>query len=327
MGKYKVLYTDTGMEDVEIEKRVLDRGEAVLVMATAIDQETLIREGMDCDGVMIEYANINKEILDAWGEGGKVRVVARQGIGVNNIDVEAASRNGIMVANVPDYCLDEVADHTMALTLSLAREIFSYQKRVREGNYSEVPVRTIHRLWNQKFCLYGFGNIGKFVACRAKAFGFQVYAYDPYAGDKEFETYEVERVESLMELAGMADFLSIHVPLNETTKASVNQKIFQAMKPTAFIINTSRGPVIREQDLIAALENRQIYGAGLDVLETEPPSPENPLLKMDNVIITPHASWCSWEADVELREKMAENVILTFTEGQPRGFVNRSAFK
>lgn len=326
MAKYRVLYTDTGMEDIEIEKHVLEQGDAELFMASSIDEETLMREGMNCDGIMIEYAPITKKILDSWGKAGRVRVVARQGIGVNNIDVEAASQNGIMVANVPDYCLDEVADHTMALALCLARELFSYSKGVREGNFSELPVRPIHRLWNQNFCLYGFGNISKGVACRAKAFGFRVYAYDPYAVDRDFETYEVERMNSLVEMASIADYLSVHVPLNEGTEASVNRQVFDAMKPTAFFINTSRGSIVHEKDLIDALQKKQIYGAGLDVLETEPPDPNNPLLWMENVIITPHASWCSQEADEELRRKMAENVILALTEGRPRGFVNHKAF-
>ena len=327
MEKYKVLYTDTGMGDVSIERDVLAKADAALVLASAIDEETLIFEGMDCDGVMIEYAEITSRILDAWGKGGRVKVIGRQGIGVNNIDLEAANRNRIMVANVPDYCLDEVADHTVALALNILREIKSFGKRVENYDFQEHSLRPMIRLKGRNFCVYGFGNIAKRVVKRAQAFGFNAYTFDPFASQEELKEYNTTRINSLEELASMADVFSIHVPLLESTKHSVNKNIFKRMKTNCVVINTARGSLINENDLIEALKGNTISGAGLDVFEQEPPDFSNPLLYMDNVVVTQHISWCSEEAEAELRMRLAENMVLTFTTGQPRGFVNREAFK
>jgi|SRR5665647_365008 len=323
MAKYKVLYTDTGMADVMVERDVLAKADAELVMASSIDEETLIAEGIDCDGVMIEYAEINARILDAWGERGKVKVIGRQGIGVNNIDVEAATRNNIMVANVPDYCLEEVADHTMTLALNVLREIKSFGKRMEKGDFEEHSMRPIFRLRDRNFCVYGFGNIAKRVIKRAQAFGFHTFTYDPFVSDEELNEYNTTKVESLYELAGLADVFSIHVPLVESTKHSVNNDIFKCMKASCVVINTARGQIIDGNDLLEALRDNVIAGAGLDVFEQEPLDSSNPLLQMDNVSVTPHISWYSEEANTELRTRLAENMTLTFMTGKPRSFVNR----
>jgi len=187
MSKYRVLYTDTDSGDFSVEAAVLAEIDAEVVMASALDEETLMREGEDCDGVMILYANITKRVLDHWGKKGKVKIVSRQGVGYNNIDVRAASENGICVANVPDYCMDEVADHAIALAMALLRELKSFDIRVQAGEWNESSVRPIHRTNTRVFGLIGLGNIGKRVASRAQAFGFRVVCYDPFVSKEQMD--------------------------------------------------------------------------------------------------------------------------------------------
>lgn len=326
MAKYKVLYTDTGMQDISIEEEVLASADIGLSVSSGTDEETLIAEGINCHGIMVEYANITAKVLDAWGRGGRVKVVARQGIGFNNIDLMAATRNNIMVANVPDYCLDEVADHTMALALNVLREIKAFGMRMEQGDFEEHPIRPIHRFRGRKFCVFGFGNIAERVAARAQSFGFITYAYDPYISELDMSRTNTKKAGSIDELAAIADVLSLHAPLLESTKHVINRKILNLMKKEAVIINTARGGLINESDLIEALETNRIAGAGLDVFEKEPPDPSNPLIKMSNAVVTPHISWCSREAEKELRTKIAENIKLALTEGEPRNFVNKDAF-
>ncbi len=285
----------------------------------------MISEGVNCDGIMVEYAEITSRILDTWGKGGRVKVVGRQGIGVNNIDLDAATRNNIIVANVPDYCLDEVADHTMALALNVLREIKSFDKRVSNGDFEERSIRPIYRLKDRSFCVYGFGNIAKRVVRRAQAFGFNTYTFDPFVSNEEAKKYKTVKLSSIEELAAIADVFSLHVPLLPSTRYSINIEIFSLMKENCIVINTARGELIKETDLIEALKTNKIAGAGLDVFEQEPIDPHNPLMEMSNVLLTPHVSWCSVEAEIDLRTKLAENIILALTKGQPRNYVNKNS--
>ncbi|MDD2215798.1 MAG: C-terminal binding protein [Eubacteriales bacterium] len=324
MARYKVLYTDSGIGDISVESEFLKQIDAEVIMGSGTDEETLIREGKDCDGVMVEYAMVTKKVLDSWGEG-KVKIISRQGIGYNNIDVDAATENHIMVANVPDYCLDEVADHTLTLSLCVSREIKSFNERVNRGEWEEKSIRPIHRFGSQNFCLFGIGNIGRKVVARAQAFGFNVFAYDPFVQDEEFKKLCVKKAGSLEELAGIADILSIHAPLTDKTKHAINLDIFKLMKKSSIIVNTSRGPLIKEEDLEYAIRNDLIAGAGLDVLENEPPSKKSVLLSCSNVIVTPHVAFYSEEAEAELRMRIAENIALALTEGKPRSLVNKKA--
>jgi D-3-phosphoglycerate dehydrogenase len=248
------------MGDANLEREILASADIKLLTASGTDEETLISEGMHCDGIMVEYAEITSRILDAWGQGGKVKVVGRQGIGFNNIDVEAATRNNIMVTNVPDYCLDEVAEHTMALALNVLREIKSFDRRVVKGDFEERSIRPIYRLKGRNFCVYGFGNIARRVVHRAQAFGFNTYAFDPFVSEEEAEKHNTVKLHSLEELAATADVFSLHVPLLEGTRHSINRDIFNLMKKSCVVINTARGGLIREADLIEALKTEKLRG-------------------------------------------------------------------
>ena len=321
--KYKVMITDTCFPDTDIERNELEKIDAELIVSEGTDEKTLIETGKDCDGIIFDYAQITDEILSNLP---KCKVAARYGIGVNTIDIDAASRNGIMVANVPDYCLDEVSDHAIALSLACSRRITQYNDRTKNKEWDVTSIGPVYRMEGKNFCLYGLGNIAQKVAAKAKVFNFNIFAYDPYVGDEIFKKASVKRVESLEELASIADVLSIHAPLTAETKFSINADIFKLMKKNSILINTSRGPVVNEKDLIEALKQKMIMGAGLDVLMEEPPKENSELLELDNVIVTPHVAFYSAEAEEELRRRVAREVIYGITEGAPHSFINKEAF-
>ena len=327
MAKFKVLYTDSGLKDVQIERSILEAADADLIMGSATDEQTLIREGTDCDGVMVEYALITDSVLKAWGEGGRVRIISRQGIGYDNIDVEAATRYGIPVGNVPDYCIDEVADHTTTLALCAWRGVKYFDSKIHRGIFEEKSEQPIYRLRGKKCCLYGFGNIAKQVARRMQAFGMQVVSFDPYVSDEVFSAHGITRADSLEDLARQADIFTIHTPLTKTTRGTVDDHIFRCMKKSCVFVNTSRGAMIDEEALIRALDEKRIAAAGLDVYAEEPLPLDSALRGRDNVVLTSHVAFYSEEAEEELRRKIAENVAVMFSTGQPKYCVNPEVLK
>lgn len=312
--------TDTIFPDMEIERAELATIGAELFLASGTDPKTLAREGKDCDAMIVVYAPITAEVINDLA---KCRVMVRTGIGFNNIDLEAASRKGIMVANVPDYCQDEVADHAMALFLSGVRKVTFLNNRVKSGSWDVGEAKPIPRLQSKLFGLFGLGSIGQRVAERAKAFGMEVCSYDPFVPQEIFERLGVRRFHDFDEFLASVDFLSIHAPLTEETEHVINLQNLKKMKRTAFIVNTSRGPLIDENDLYAALKEGIIAGAGLDVLENEPPARPFPLAELDNIILTPHAAFYSEESEPDLRRKAAQEVVRTLKEGKPKHWVNK----
>lgn len=324
MPKYKVLYTDTCFPDTSIESAELAAIDAELILAPATDEDSLIAAGKDCDGVIFDFAPMTDRVLSNLP---KCKVASRVGIGLNNIDIPAASRNGIMVANVPDYCFEEVANHAVALYLACNRRLTQYDHRIKDqGNWDVTGVGPIYRMTGQNFCLYGLGNIARRVVKRVKPYGFHVYAYDAYASDEVFQQMGVTRVNSVEELAELADAFSVHVPLTPETEGTIDRNIFRRMKKDAIFVNIARGPIVKEEDLIAALNEGMIMAAGLDVVSVEPLPADSPLLKMDNVLITPHAAFYTLEAEDELRKRSTEEVIYALTEGKPHVFVNQPDF-
>jgi len=320
LSNYKVLMTDTIFPDMEIERSELATIGAELVLASGSDPKTLAREGKDCDAMIVVYAPITAEVINSLT---KCKIMVRTGIGFNNIDLEAASRKGIMVANVPDYCQDEVADHAMALFLSGVRKVAFLNARVKAGSWDVNEAKPIPRLRGKLFGLFGLGSIGQRVAERAKAFGMDVCSYDPYMPQEVFDKLGVKRFYDFDEFLASVDFLSIHAPLTEETKHIINLQNLRKMKRTAFIVNTSRGPLIDEKDLYIALKEGVIAGAGIDVLENEPPAHPFPLAELDNIILTPHAAFYSEESEPELRRKAAQEVVRTLKEGRPKHWVNK----
>ncbi len=324
MSKYKVFMTDCIFPDVDIERRILSAADAELVLASGMDTQTFIREGWDCDAVIAVYANVDATYI---GTMEKCRLIIKMGIGIDNIDVDAATRKGIMVANVPDYCIGEVADHTVALFLSGVRKICALDNNVKEGRWDFNDVKPIPRLEGMVFGLFGFGNIAQCVAKRVIAFDMKVLAFDPYLPDDVFESLNVERVRAADMLFSQSDFLSLHAPLTPDTLHIIDAMSIGKMKATAYIVNTSRGPLIKEDDLVAALKSGRLAGAALDVFEKEPLRPDSELAKIPNVLLTPHAAFYSEGSGVELREKAARDVANTLAGSKPRNWLNRRAMQ
>lgn len=323
MAKYKVLYTDTCFPDLSVEQAELAKIDAQLVLAPGTDETSLIDAGKDCDGIIFDFAPMTAKVLSSLP---KCKVVSRVGIGLNNIDIPAASRNGIMVANVPDYCFDEVANHAVALYLACNRRIVQYSNMTRAHLWDVTSVGPIYRMEGQNFCLYGLGNIARRVVERVKPYGFHIYAYDAYVKDEVFEQMGVTRVQTLEELAELADAFSVHVPLTPETEGTVDLHLFRRMRKDAIFINIARGPIVKEEDLITALREKMILAAGLDVVCEEPLPEDSELLKMENVIVTPHAAFYTVEAEEELRKRSTQEVMYALTEGQPHVFVNKADF-
>ena len=230
---------------------------------------------------------------------------------------------GIMVANVQKYCLDEVSDHVMALVLTLMRRTAYMSNLLKNGEWAPAKARPMYRLRGSTFGLYGLGGISSLVAKKAQGFGFHVVSYDPFLPDSYFEEMGVTRIETEAELFACADALSIHLPLNEKTAKLVNMEKFKLMKPTAIFINTARGGLVDEADMIKALQDGIIGGAGIDVFADEYPDMANPLFQMDNVIASPHVAYYSEASDVDLRNFAIDQVIGGLRDGAPEFFLNK----
>lgn len=305
MTKYKVVVTDYEYSTLAPEEEVLSTVDGVEFIAKQCQTEDeVIEAAIDAVGLINQYAPITRKVIESLPN---LRVVARYGVGVNTIDVDAATENRVLVCNVTDYCMDEVSDHAFALLMACARKVVLLNQAVKSGNWDFKVSIPIYRLRGRVLGLIGFGRIPQSLALKAQAFGMKVVAFDPFVPKHVADKLQVELLE-LNTLCGQADFVSVHAPLTDSTKGMIGTEQFKAMKKEAFIINTSRGPVINEQALITALEQGEIAGAGLDVVEEEPIQDHNLLLKMDNVILNPHVAWYSEEAQLELKRKTAQNV-------------------
>ena len=316
----KVVVTDFEYKSLEPEQEVLNKIGVKLTTAQCRTEEEVIEIARDADAIINQYAPITERVIENLE---KCKVIARYGVGVNTIDVNAATERGIIVSNVTDYCIDEVSDHAFALLMSAARKVVQLNTAVKNGvwNFNEgVP---IFRLRNRVLGLVGFGQIPQSLAKKAQAFGMQVIAYDPFISIEVAENFNAKLV-SLDQLCREADFVSIHAPLNEHTKGLISTCELEAMKKETFIINTARGPVIDEAALINALQKGEIAGAALDVVDNEPIEKGNPLLNMDNVILNPHVAWYSEEAQDELKRKTAQNVVDVLNGNFPKYIVNHS---
>jgi D-3-phosphoglycerate dehydrogenase len=315
-SKFKVVITECDHGSIEEEKAEFGRIGADLIFAQIKGEEELIQVCKDADGLLIQYAPLTREVLQQLP---KCKVIARYGVGVDSIDLRAAIDLGIVVANVPDYCVDEVADQALSMILALIRKTVFFDQKVKSNEWDFRQGRPIHRIKGETLGLIGSGRIGLEVARRISAFGVRLIAFDPYLK----KTPEGVQLVDLDTVLRESDFISIHCPLNESTRHLIGEKEFQGMKKKPLIINTSRGPLIDEKALIQALSKGQISGAGLDVLEKEPPDPQNPLLKMENVIIAPHISFYSEESISELKRRTAENVSSVLLGNWPRSVVNQ----
>jgi D-3-phosphoglycerate dehydrogenase len=312
-----VAVSDSVFPNLDQARAVLSKIGAEVRLAAEAKPEAILGVARDADALLTTYAKITGEMIRQMK---RCRIISRFGIGVDNVDIPVATERGIVVTKVPDYCLDEVSDHAMALLLAAARKITLANAQVHAGRWEMPAVVPIHRLRGSVLGLVGFGRIPQLVAPKAQAFGMRVIANDPYLPKEVFEHAGVENVE-LDYLIGTADYISIHSPLLPETRGMFNANLFRRMKPTAYIINTARGPIVDEKALADALDAKQLAGAALDVMPTEPPV-NSPLFGRDNVILTPHTSFYSEESLVDLQTKAAEEVARVLTGQAPRNPVN-----
>jgi D-3-phosphoglycerate dehydrogenase len=319
---YSVAVADSVFPNLDPARKVLGTIGATLTLAPSTTADAIMALAADSDAVLVTYAKITADMIAGMS---KCRVISRFGIGVDNVDLDAATSRGIVVTKVPDYCIDEVSDHTMALLLAAVRKIPSSSARTHGGRWEMKAVVPIHRLRGSVIGLVGFGRIPQLVAPKAQAFGMTVLAYDPYVPPEVFARLGVEGV-SFADLLARSDYVSVHSPLTPETRGLFNAESFGKMKQGAYIVNTARGPVIDEDALAAALDAGQLAGAALDVMVQEPP-PASPLFGRDNVIITPHTSFYSEESLVELQTKAAQEVVAVLSGQAPRNPVNPDALK
>ncbi|MCL5779906.1 MAG: C-terminal binding protein [Firmicutes bacterium] len=319
MTKPKVYVTDYEFPNLKFEEDVLLPIGAELIGVQCKTEEDIIEKCKDAVGLINQYAPISRKVMESLPN---LKVVARYGVGVNTIDLPAATDLGICAANVPDYCMDEVSDLAMALILACARKVVLMNNEVKKGNWDYKVSIPIYRIRGKNLGLISFGRIAQTLAGKARAFGMNLLVFDPYVPETVAKQYDAKLV-NLEELLKESDFISVHAPLTAETEHLISEKELQMMKKSAFIVNTGRGPVIDEKALIKALQEGWIAGAGLDVIEVEPPTADNPLLKMDNVVINPHAAWYSIEAEAELRTKTARGVAEVLQGYFPKYLVNR----
>jgi D-3-phosphoglycerate dehydrogenase / 2-oxoglutarate reductase len=320
MASLLVAVADSVFPNLDLARAVVARAGADLRLAPQATPESIVATAKDADALLVTYAKITADMI---GQMKKVRIISRFGIGVDNVDLEAATRGGIVVTKVPDYCLDEVSDHAVALLLSLVRKIPSSNARTHSGRWEMPAVVPIHRLRGTVLGLVGFGRIPQLVAPKAQSFGIKVIANDPFIPAAVMEKAGVRSVE-FQELVKTADYISIHSPLLPETRHLFSTEVFKQMKPGAYLVNTARGPIVDEAALAAALDAKQIAGAALDVMEQEPPV-NSPLFGRDNVILTPHTSFYSVESLEELQTKAAEEVVRVLSGQPPRNPVNPEA--
>ncbi|MBI4190225.1 MAG: C-terminal binding protein [Betaproteobacteria bacterium] len=318
-GKAKVVLTDYVWESLDVEKKTL-AGLADLLPLQTKKPEEFLPQAEDCDALLNTYAG--PITAEAMARMPKCRIIARYGIGVDTIDLDAATQAGIIVTNNPTYCIEEVAEHTLALLLASARKIAFYDRLVRAGRWEVPPGKPMFRLAGGTLALVGFGNIARQVAVRAAAFGMRVLYSDPFVSEGQFQ--EPGRKMELFDMLREADFVSVHPPLVSQTRKMINDEAFSHMKPNAILINCSRGPIVDTDALVRALDTKKIAGCALDTTDPEPLPNPHALRGRENVIINPHVAWYSEQAMVGLQAGAPNEVRRVLSGEWPINVVNRA---
>ena len=322
-NNWKILITDYVWASIEPERQVLAEIGAELIAAETGDAAELQVLAPMMDGILTCWNPVREPVIAAAKQ---CQVIARYGIGLDNIDVEAATERGIVVTNVPAYCIDEVSDHAMGLLLACARKIPRFDRAVRSDVWDQNIGPEMRRIRGKTLGIVGFGRIGQAIIPKAKAFGLTINVCSPRTDPKRIQQHGAQKV-SFSELLATSDFITIHAPLTAETQHLFSDAEFRAMKPTAFLINAARGGIVDTDALTAALRNGDIAGAGLDVLETEPPESDTELLTLENVVVTPHAAFVSEDAILELEVTAAACVAQVLTGQLPESVVNASVLE
>ncbi|WP_299301743.1 C-terminal binding protein [uncultured Brachybacterium sp.] len=314
----RIAIVDCDNESFDEEEEVTSRLGIALTRAHADDEEQAVEAARGADGILVQYAPITAAVLDALPD---LRAIGRYGVGVDTLDVEAATARGIAVCNVPDYGVEDVSDHAIALTMSVVRGTAQLDRLVRAGDYGLVPVKPLHRVSSLRLGVVGLGRIGAATAVKARALGFTVIGSDPQLeiGSRTADDIEVVDFETLL---ATCDVISLHVPLLPSTHHLIDEASLSRMKQGAMLVNTCRGGVVDTDAVAAALQDGRLKGAGLDVFEQEPLPLDSPLMACPNAVLTPHASWYSEESYSELKRRVTEAVAAVIRGERPRDILN-----
>ncbi|MFQ5997213.1 MAG: C-terminal binding protein [Dehalococcoidales bacterium] len=307
---------------MEVEAEELATVNAELVEVEAATEDKIIELARDADALLVIFAPMTRRVLQALP---RLKVIVRYGIGYDNVDVDAATDNGVLLVNIPDFCLEEVANHAIALLLILGGGLLAINEGMKQNRWAESQLirASVGAPYEQTLGLVGCGKIGRMTARKAQCFGLRILGYDPYVDKSLAKEYGITLV-SLPELLKESDFVSVHTLLNQETRHLIGEKEFKQMKPTAYFINTARGAVVDEAALIKALQEKRIAGAGLDVFEQEPVEPDNPLLKMDNVIVSPHCCSHTVASIKRLKQSVGQEAARVLSGRWPKNVVNQT---
>ena len=320
--KFRIIITDAEYPTHDIEKKVLSKINFELVKFQCKTEDELIKNCKDANALLNQYAKITPNVIENLDH---VKIIARYGIGVDNVNLDAATKKGIFVTNVV-YDISDVADHTITLILALTRKLFFVNKSVKKLEWDWKKFHPINRLKGKTVGIIGLGRVGRQVAKRINCFDINLLACDPYIPVNIFKKYNAKSVD-LNKLLQQSDFVTLHVPLNDETRYMISTNQLKKMKKSAILINAARGGIVDEKALYKALWNKEIVGAGLDVLENEPIEKDNPLLNLENIIITPHMGWYSEDSVAEVQKIAAEQVLQTLQGKIPKNLVNKEVLK
>jgi D-3-phosphoglycerate dehydrogenase len=320
MSHHRVLLTDHPWPDVDVERAVVGELPAELIVPEKTDVETLTAAAGDVDAIMTCWAKVPEAVI---GASPKLRIVSRLGIGLDNIDVAAATARGIVVTNIPDYCIEEVAEHAMALLLSLARKVAFYHQQAKSGCYVLNAGPPLRRIAGRTLGIVGLGRIGRKMAAKALGMDLRVLAYDLHRSEPPPGVTFCEMDELLAE----SDFVSLHCPLTAANRHLIGPAQLARVKPGAYLINTARGGLVDHDALAVALDQGRLAGAALDVQDPEPPDLAQRPYSDPRVIVTPHASFLSEESLANLRRRTARQVVDYLSGRVPENVINPQVLK
>lgn len=314
----RIVITDCDHETIEEELDVAAQHGVEVVQARCRSEDEVIEAARDADGILVQYAPVTDRVLEALP---RLRAIGRYGVGVDTVDVDAATARRVAVSNVPDYGTEDVSDHAVALALALVRGVVQLDRGVRAGQHALTSVKPLHRVKELVFGVVGMGRIGTATAAKARALGFTVIGCDPHVPPRTEAEEGIEAVE-LDALLERADIVSLHVPLDASTHHLVDDAALSRTKEGAVLVNTCRGGVVDTAAVVRALRSGRLKGAALDVFEEEPLPLDSPLVDLPNTVLTPHAAWYSEESYSELKRRTIENVVDVCAGRTPRNILN-----
>lgn len=312
----KVLVTEPIHEE---GLKILKEGKVEVVMGKSTKIEKLMDQAIGCHGILIRSAQIPGELIKNIPA---LKVIAKHGVGVDNIDVKTATDQGVLVVNAPESNINAVAEHALGMILSLSKNLLPLDSKVREGKFGIRREVVNLEMKGKTVGLIGLGKIATLLAEKLKALGVKLIAFDPFVNSDMAHKMGIELVDNIDKIFSKSDFISVHVPLNEKTKGMIGKQEFSKMKKDAYFINVARGPIVNEKDLYEALKEKVIKGAAIDVFEQEPPASNNPLFQLKNILISPHNAALTDEALIAMATHSAQGVVDYLNGKKPKYIVN-----